>query len=309
MPYMDAFNKQFETRDNLRHLIRYLETYKHQLNFVTPAWKLDKETLDKAAPVWWSSEITQAVFDACKGIPDDTTINAENLEALDMFWFFDWHLPVYTTFDNEPLHALTISHAPGVGFRVTAYTLPDPNYSLSVIGNGTLMPSHIWHWLDGETVAEMKIRLQVEHDKLYGPGGQFANQEHLTTEQFLEGTDVMARFILAGCVWMRQKVADVSEQPIERHARKELIRNGFKGTPTLRVIQLRKSEAREHVPGMETETHRTYSCQWVVHGHWRNQTFGPKRGQHRLQFIMPYVKGPDDKPLRVAPERIYTVNR
>lgn len=39
-----------------------------------------------------------------------------------------------------------------------------------------------------------------------------------------------------------------------------------------------------------------YSHRWMVSGHWRNQWL-PSRGTHRAQWIAPYVKGPDDKPL------------
>jgi len=40
---------------------------------------------------------------------------------------------------------------------------------------------------------------------------------------------------------------------------------------------------------------------WMVRGHWRLQPYGPERKLRRTQWIDPYVKGPEDKPLDVRP--------
>lgn len=45
------------------------------------------------------------------------------------------------------------------------------------------------------------------------------------------------------------------------------------------------------------ETGRTYRHRWVVRGHWRNQAHGKDHAERRLQWIAPYIKGPDGAPL------------
>ena len=43
-------------------------------------------------------------------------------------------------------------------------------------------------------------------------------------------------------------------------------------------------------------------------GHWRNQ-FYATTGQRKLIYIMPFVKGPADKPMRTDERKVYQVSR
>lgn len=45
-----------------------------------------------------------------------------------------------------------------------------------------------------------------------------------------------------------------------------------------------------------------WSCRWVVRPHFRSQPYGPGRTLRRTILVGPYVKGPDDKPLRTPVE-------
>jgi hypothetical protein len=50
-----------------------------------------------------------------------------------------------------------------------------------------------------------------------------------------------------------------------------------------------------------------WTCQWIVRGHWRNQWY-PRQKHYRPRWIAPYLKGPEDKPLR-EPGRLFAVVR
>ncbi len=41
-----------------------------------------------------------------------------------------------------------------------------------------------------------------------------------------------------------------------------------------------------------------WSKRWMVRAHWRNQWY-PAAGTHRQRYILPYAKGPADKPLDI----------
>jgi hypothetical protein len=73
----------------------------------------------------------------------------------------------------------------------------------------------------------------------------------------------------------------------------------------VRVVQLRRSEPNSR---LDVRTHQPvdWSCRWIVGGHWRNQ---PYKDSTKLIYIMPYVKGPEDKPLRVPTHTVYQVSR
>ena len=46
-----------------------------------------------------------------------------------------------------------------------------------------------------------------------------------------------------------------------------------------------------------------WQYRWIVNAHWRNQWY-PSERRHRTIMIGPFVKGPEDKPLRVS-EKVY----
>jgi hypothetical protein len=100
---------------------------------------------------------------------------------------------------------------------------------------------------------------------------------------------------------MQQRLAHTVHVPHRRHARRRALRAGQDELAGhgVRVITLR----RETSPLEASETpaqrrHVDWASRWVVRGHWRDQPYGD--GSHRWIFIDPYIKGPEDKPLRFA---------
>lgn len=75
----------------------------------------------------------------------------------------------------------------------------------------------------------------------------------------------------------------------------------------IQVIELRRRQYETVEREGESE-HRDYSCQWVVRGHWRNQWY-PSQGRHQPKWITPYVKGPEDKPLKTPRANVFAVVR
>lgn len=66
------------------------------------------------------------------------------------------------------------------------------------------------------------------------------------------------------------------------------------------VIRLRRPRSK----GEPTGKHVEWSHQWLVGGHWRNQYF-PSLKANRQIYIAPYIKGPEDKPLRIREKRVF----
>lgn len=117
----------------------------------------------------------------------------------------------------------------------------------------------------------------------------------------------LTRFYLAGSAWLQQRVVSTGIGNIERHRRKQLQREHDQPLPSeIKVIQLRRSESQPHL-SIDGAQGVDWSCRWVVSGHWRNRP--DASGDRRLIFIMPYVKGPSDKPLRIPKHTVYSVDR
>lgn len=104
---------------------------------------------------------------------------------------------------------------------------------------------------------------------------------------------------------MQQRISISHRERPLRAARREAARIGFVDHE-VQVIRLRR-EATHGGPD-ETQHEANYSHRFIVGGHWRNQWY-PSGQVHRQIWISPYVKGPEDKPLIVAPNRAYTWTR
>ncbi len=119
---------------------------------------------------------------------------------------------------------------------------------------------------------------------------------------------LLVRFVMAAGVWLKQRIVVISSGHVERHRRKQLIReNDAPIIGDVKVVQLRRAESNP-VSSIESGDPVEWSCRWIVSGHWRNQ-YHASTGRHELQYILPYVKGPADKPLKVPAQTVYSVSR
>lgn len=87
------------------------------------------------------------------------------------------------------------------------------------------------------------------------------------------------------------------ERRMGRAARREAVRKHTPVDPeqTVTFIILRRPESRPH-PSAETESVVDWHYRWIVSGHLRAQWY-PSEQAHRLIWIAPYLKGPEDAPL------------
>jgi len=173
------------------------------------------------------------------------------------------------------------------------------------------LPSQVWYWMPGETIAELLDRARHEHWMQYGPIGKFRDVQILGEDKFMHATEKISRFILGALLWLNQKLAplELVDGHVERHARKDFDRHtGTEKLDKVRVVQLRKRATATHEP-TEGESKREYSVRWIVEGHIRNQPVGPGRRERKLIWIDAYVKGPDDKPMKIAAPKVYDVSR
>lgn len=97
-------------------------------------------------------------------------------------------------------------------------------------------------------------------------------------------------------------VSETVEHTPSRPARKRAERANV--NPLVRVIRLprhvRAQSSAEH-------GHVDWQSRWIVSGHWRQQPWGPERKRIRPVWIAPYVKGPDDRPLKASARRLFVV--
>lgn len=226
----------------------------------------------------WSSETSAAVWLASKTIPGTASLQHTLMPSAYGWWWFDTPLSI-------------------LGGDYCAFVFGDGDdgqvwfQSFLTTNNGTMRPSISWSFIIGEghTIDDFLASVSRDGHKQHA---------HITVS--------LLRVFIAGCLWLRQRVVMSSLGHIERHRRKQLARENNAPLPSdVKVIQLRRAES-EHTERTAGSDQVDWSCRWIVNGHWRNQ---PYKDDHKLIYIMPFVKGPEDKPLRVPTHTVYQVNR
>lgn len=93
----------------------------------------------------------------------------------------------------------------------------------------------------------------------------------------------------------------------DRAERRRLTRRGIEHQPAVRVVLLRR-QSQQHESG-ESETVE-WSYRWFVRGHWHSYWVGVG-DKRRLEprWLAPYIKGPDDKPLKPPRATVFAVVR
>jgi hypothetical protein len=123
-----------------------------------------------------------------------------------------------------------------------------------------------------------------------------------TDPTILQEQTQLRRWVLAAAALLTQRILVAEQQCAGRGERKRLERLGL---PTsVMTIQLR---ATAHTAAPPSGNVIDWSHRWIVRGHWRQQWY-PSDQAHRVLWIPPYIKGPEDRPIQVRPA-VYAVSR
>lgn len=157
----------------------------------------------------------------------------------------------------------------------------------------SIPPNHIaglflvsGHWSYGE---KMSLAADAANDELRGRPEEIA------------WIDRAFRVFVSLLAFMQQEIVTTRRESGNRAARKRAAVLEHKGE--IKVITLRRVRSA-HTDDEQREVE--WSCQWLVRGHWRLQ---PYKDGKRWRWIAPYVKGPDDKPLKTPTATIFEVRR
>jgi hypothetical protein len=125
----------------------------------------------------------------------------------------------------------------------------------------------------------------------------------LDASPIVEVTGFFAKFI----AFTNQRILATFTRTIDRHARRRLERENV--TPeniAVRIVELRKKEHRRTNDAEHNIV--DWASRWIVSGHWRQQWY-PSLNAYQPKWVMPYVKGPDDKPLKPPRAKVFAVVR
>lgn len=179
--------------------------------------------------------------------------------------------------------------------------LPSDNGRTAAIRAVTwnLIPGGVWcaYYAQGED-ADPDVDVALMRQKLGwlicpNMGGALVFDEH----ELGDDSSQVIRTLLATWFLLNQPgVAEVTHALVDKREARKYQRNHQRQQPEVRLINLRKQPQR-HQPN-DTGPRGPIDYRVYRKGHWKNQPYGPKRGQRREIYVAGYIAGPDGAPLR-----------
>jgi hypothetical protein len=238
------------------------------------------------SPFYWSPEMCAVISAVAVDMPDWTLTPEMLCVRSGFFWF------------SEPL-ALPLWDGERADLAAVGWHLMTDNDGLEVVQTAAFtntrldsgvppLPSNVAAWKIGTTYSDA---LAFRDGAMVGYPDRY---------------EAMFRYFACALSFINQSIFVTRHERATRATRKRAEAVLSDSECEVRVVQLRKRAN----PGEQTGEARSveWSHQWVVSGHWRQQ-FYPSTGEHRPIFVLPYVKGPEDKPLKAPAERVFAVVR
>jgi hypothetical protein len=329
-PWITALEKRNEC---IRGLVNAVENVKKlppdERRLHDLGWETELAIFRLSEPYSFSGSALEAIKAASRSIPGDATLEAENLPADGIgWWWLDDPLRVKTSSESDLVAGILFGLSMDVDKEMLKGARELANGDLNLEGpqnvsvdfscwtkgkDGTLSPSTTWAWRVGLSLDEMIENVGDAYDHTYASENPFRHAPLLGKAQTLAAIREMSQFFVASSIWIKQEIVEAAPQHVERHLAKRMQREGkLPNKATVKVIALRRKHVQhgaEEDMKSEGGEARDWSCQWVVSGHWRNQPVGPGRTARKLTYINPFIKGPEGKPLKPEQKKVYAVMR
>ena len=280
-------------------------------------------------------EMTDLIMFASKKL-DDTDLFDDNLVPSEFgFAYFEKPLQFQDVRNRTLLGNILVwqkgiatSGKSGVVFTIynDARRTPDEIAKILLSGKdkGAEMPLEAigrFHWLHSMNIAHGQVigeathtpdEEQVEELRLLATDDEGKDFINLTDEQWEEykKTNIypftnIKRVVHTYFLIMSQTLTAKTTERGDRAQRRRQERAGMPSE--VLVIQFRKTRYTSEEGGEERNVN--WSHRWIVGGHWRWQPYKDPASGGEIKkriWISPYVKGPDDKPLKTK-ERVYVL--
>lgn len=234
-----------------------------------------------------SGEIMEMIITAAAELPETVILQSSQIPSRTGFVLFEQSytdIAMDSTIEED-------KSACGFSFALIDYLATEQQAlrisMLAYVPNGrTAFPGPTIYWIVGDPLSSLREM----------PG------RYPITERDIGFIRVVASLLL----FIDQDIVVAGRRHANRATQRKLERSKHPlEEPVVRVITLRKKRYEHHA---SDESERVYHHRWLVRGHWRNQWY-PSLGIHQPKWIAPYIKGPDDTPLKPSRASIYAVVR
>jgi hypothetical protein len=248
-----------------------------------------EQTFKQAELYWVSPEMCDIIATLAPSIPDCTP----QAPVRDAFVIFAKPIPGTDAENGEVIYTSAILWGTINMYRIGPCIAAETYAWRDLVG--------MYRGLDADQQEQFR---QIYPNRLMPTGGSewpldglISEFKSLPLENPVQQASIMEDRRILATFWAlasQKIVVETVERPGGRAAARQAQREGRK-LDEVRVIRLREPTAR--TPSGATSDVE-WSHRWLVGRHWRNQWY-PSKGQHAPKLIEAYVKGPEDKPLKI----------
>lgn len=260
--------------------------------------------LQEAEVYFWEPRVTQLVLASGQQLPSHIKFDPRWMLTRSGWWWFGPSSPLIGYSDGHTHRYVAALLYYTKGDRVHIHTYYREGNRLLALG------ALSWHTVDTleqtlEDYAQQTSKIKVtEEDDESGVKADAIRTKMM--EQLVEWKQASRNALVTfacGNLWLQQKIIVHEVGLLTRSASRRLERAGR--LQDVLVVRLRRKEFAPRPKDGESEP-VDWAWQWVVHGHWRDQ---PTKDGIKLIWIHPFIKGPEDKPLKPTAVRVFDVSR
>lgn len=251
---------------------------------------------------YWSPQILDLLKPAIKSLPDTWALMRQHMPSASGFFYLgkEWDMGIkalaWSVFDAEEkalagqggLVAFPVSNEmiDFNGLSLIAFMQnPDTRITMPLPCRSTMFV--------GESLQQWKLNAV-----------RYAVDINADIKE-IESDYMAIRLFATMLAFIHQRILISFPQDASRPSRRRAEQAGRTAANSVNVIRLRAISRRSG--NVSDEEIVDWTCRWIVRGHWREQWY-PSLDRHQPVFINPYIKGPDDKPLKDT-SRLFAVVR
>lgn len=242
--------------------------------------------IEHARPMFWSSDVLDLVLNVADQV-DPAVVVEEGLAWSDQAWCY---------FERPFVHDAIGDSGKIVAISWTWGVQADAFDQHEAVGLSVVAWRKGWQGLRA-------IPLQQAVANAGAPLSTF-DTGGLITESRPFG-EFLIRFAIAAGAFLRSRLPAIERRPAERHARKRAAEKITRSDYAIDVITLRRRDPSASAEGAHSVE---WAHRWIVRAHLRQHWF-PSKAAHLPIVIAPYMKGPEDKPIKAPRARIFAAIR
>lgn len=250
--------------------------------------KLIANNVNMADVYYWDEQLQKVVRDASAKLPDQVHIEPPTQQG---FYYLSTPHPFINPDTDEIVQCSAIAWFQTVDENYFIIGISNKSTGIGVVGLGPLPIK--CSWIKKDVYDRCRVYLDLIDMSTY-----VKEVEEHALDIMAANNGMASLFLAASFLFLNQRILTTAKGTLHRHDIRRAKRNNI--PPEIRIIILRRTE---HQHEYEHETRDvSWQWQWLVSGHWRHY-----KHNNNTIWISPYIKGPQDKPMKPVNDKVFAV--